>query len=584
VALSGSVHRVSTRRKYAATLALAVAGCGDLVPEVDEAGGVDATSAGDVAAEADIPAGVVCESDEDCAPYAACCVEPLCRDGVCVPFYVAACCTQPGPCASTTPFHAGTCAVTCEPLGCVASWSPPAGSCAAVLSSVGFDEASLAELTFDDPDPRDRVTWAPSAARPFAGRPSLHAGDVVCPTYYDGPLGDDCRPAVSGVDAGPVRLEVQSPWVTLPTDQPAFAEVWLAIDVGPGHVDGVVIEVNAEGFAPAPMWDSRQARPIAGEWTPVAIDLAPFAGRRVRVGVVFDTLDGRDNDHPGVYLGALAVRTACEAERACPAPGPCSLGREVTLAPLADTVCVLAPPDPGPACIPCQVAATCPLADTCDVARCEGGACQVSHELDATCCTPDPRWPGDGSFEAGLEPGWEADPGWAVSPIQSLAGEQALHFGLPDGSGLSEPGARAAGMVLSAPLELPLDAPVWSFGLWLSTEWDAGPSRSNPAGVDLLEALVVPAGLDGQGVPPLVVWSSSTELGGTTSGRWARVRVAVPAFAGQRVRLGFRFDTGDEHDNDHGGAFIDDARVFRACPGCGDELVAPACDPGDDGL
>jgi len=556
-------------------------GCGDLVPDGGSDARPDTALAIDTIAETTIPEGVTCETDVDCAPYAGCCVDPRCRDGVCLPNYVPACCTLEGPCAAMSLFHAGTCEETCVAGGCRETWSPPPGSCAEVLSALSLDAAGLATATIMDNDLDDRVTWVPDASRPFAGRPSLRAGDVACPTYYDGPLGADCRPLDPSVDAGAVRLALIGQRVLLPADRPAVAEVWVWLDLGPGHVDGLVVEVQPESMASVVAWDSRVVRPPVGTWVPLLVDLAPYAGRGVRVALIFDTLDGRDNDHPGVHVGAITIRTLCEGDRACPSPTPCALGREVPMLPLDDRACVVAPPDPGPTCTPCVTEATCPIFDTCDVATCEGGACRVRHEVDAACCTPDARWPGDGSFESALEPEWQADPGWAVSQIRSLEGEGALHFGTPDGAALAPAGERAAGTIWSPAFELPRDAPVLSFGLFLATEWDGAPSRANPAGLVLRWGVVrahpaFPAPADPAAA---VVWRS-TSIGGTTEGRWTRVRVGLDGWAGRRVRLGLSFDTGDEHDNDHEGVYVDDARVFRACPGCGDERVAPGCDPG----
>ncbi|MCC6528071.1 MAG: hypothetical protein IT373_35820 [Polyangiaceae bacterium] len=559
------------------TWLIALAGCGDLIPaRPSETGVHDAATSPLDALDADIPEGVACERDEDCAPYAGCCLDPLCRDGVCLPFYVPACCTGPGPCATASTFHSGTCGEACVANGCEEAWSPPPGSCAEVLSAATFDAAGLPALSLSDPDPNDRIAWAPSATRTFAGQPALHAGDVVCPTYYAGPLGGDCRPIDPSADAGPVRLALSGPWVALPADRPAVAEVWLWLDVGAGHVDGVALDVTPESFGPVLAWDSRVRDAPRATWFPVLLDLSLWAGQRVRIGATFDTLDGRDNDHEGAYLGALAIRTLCADDRACPAAAACAVGRQVALTPLADTACVLAPADPGPACVPCQDAAACPLDDACDVATCTLGVCHLERVLDAACCTPDVTWPGDGSFEAALEPGWEAEPGWAVSVVRSLVGEGALHFGLTDGSAIAPPGERASGAIWSPAFDMPRDAPVLSFALFLATEWDAAPSRTNPAGLDRLEVLVRP---DAPGAAAATVWSS-TAIGGTTGGQWLRVRVALDGWAGRRARVGLRFDTGDEHDNAHEGVFIDDARIFRACPGCGPEQVDDGCDPG----
>lgn len=531
---------------------------------------------------------VPCESDDDCAPYAGCCLDPRCRDGQCLPYYVPACCTTPdqGPCATTTAFHTGTCEATCVAHGCVESLSLPPGSCSTDVWSLTRDATGILELSFSDYDTSDRVTWTLDAGRPFGGAPSLHAGDVVCPTYYDGPLGADCRPLAtlpdgSADDAGAITLGLDTPPIALASDHPSIAQLWLWIDVGEGHVDGLTVNVAALNGPLVPVWDSRTA-PAASlpraTWTPIVVDLSEHAGETIRIGLRFETFDGRDNDHPGVYLGELRVRGLCADDTTCPAPAPCAAVRQVAVTPFADvSACVVAPADPGPACVACTSPATCPTSDPCDVATCDLGVCGVHREVTAACCTSDATWPGDASFEGPLEGGWETEPGWAISAVDSDIGTGSLHFGLSDGSGIAEPGEAAAGTVWSPPVTLPRDAPVWSFALKLSTEWDAMPSADNIGGLDLLEALITPVAT--APVAPAVVWDSKA-IGGTTSGAWDRIRIALDAFAGQTVRLGWRFQTGDAHANDGGGVYIDDARIFRACPGCGSEALSEACDPG----
>jgi len=556
-------------------LVLALSACGDLVPDLPEVMPTrDTATSGD--GDALLPDAISCTTDDDCAPYAGCCFDPRCVSGTCLPGYVPSCCIQPGPCATSTLFHDGTCDVACEAGGCVESLEPPPGSCDTTLWRLSLTPEGVAGLTLVDNNPGDRVTWSLAERRPFSGEPTLYAGDVACPTYYAGPLGPDCH-ALDARDAGPIDVAFTTPPLLLPSDLLAVAQLWLWIDVGAGHVDGVTVQVSRDGYGTRTVWDSRQADSARGEWTPVLIDLAAHAGSIIRLIVDFDTFDGRDNDHEGAYVGGLEVHTLCADDLACPAASACAIGRDVPVSPFATTACVVAPADPGPACQPCVGPETCPRSDSCDVARCDAGVCGLDHELTAECCTPDPSWPGDGSFEGALEAGWDVDDGWATSGIRSLVGERALHFGLPDGSAIAPPGMSAAGVVWSPPLTVPRDAPVWSFATWLSTEWDAAPSSDNPAGVDLLEALVVPAA--NVTLPEVVVWDSRV-LGGTTLGQWERVRVALDAFAGRKVRLGFRFRTGDAEANEGEGAYIDDARVFRACPGCGPEAVAPGCDPG----
>ena len=145
---------------------------------------------------------------------------------------------------------------------------------------------------------------------------------------------------------------------------------------------------------------------------------------------------------------------------------------------------------------------------------------------------------------------------------------------------IAPPGEAAAGLALSPVVRVPEDLARWRFTLFLATEWDAVPpdgSFDNPSGLDLLEAVVVPAGA--AAVAPLVVWDSRA-IACTTRGAWQDITIDLERFAGADVRLGWRFRTGDADANDAEGVYVDRAVVFRACPGCLDREVegGPRCD------
>jgi hypothetical protein len=192
------------------------------------------------------------------------------------------------------------------------------------------------------------------------------------------------------------------------------------------------------------------------------------------------------------------------------------------------------------------------------------------------CCDPRVSWSANPGFEGPLE-GWETSGAWQVSSLRAESGSFALHFGLPDGSGLAPAETPTAGEVMSPAVRVPEDGPVWAFSVWLSTEWDTAPSTSNPARVDLLEALVWFDDL--AGLPPMVVWDSSA-IGGTTSGAWQRVAIDLHPWRALTVRFGWRFSTGDGEANAPGAVFVDRPALRSSCPGCGaPEESAGLCSP-----
>lgn len=571
---------------------LALAACNGLIPEAPPD-----TFVRDTAVLLDVPEDVTidvpdigvtaCERDEDCAPYATCCLDVVCQEGACMPAYVSHCCTVEGPCAVSTALRTAVCEETCVPWGCVESLALGAARCDETLWQAELTAEGVAALTVSDPI-ADSIGWHLDRRRTFAGGASWRFSDAWCPTYETSVDPATCE-ALGG--SGQVEGAFETPTIDVPSDAPSLVELWLYADLPASDglstpLDGLEMQVLTPTTAPVTLWSTRSSPVPARAWTPVLIDLSLFHGKTVSLRFEFDSLDGRDNRYEGVAIGRLRVRTACAADRDATDRSACEVAWPTGVSGVRDTVVVFGPPrlpDPGAACVTCGVAESCPRADTCDVAACTDGRCAVTREITEACCTPDARWPGDGSFEEPLiapEPpsddGWTVLGPWSVSALRSVAGESALHFGEPDGSGLAPPGEAAEGLALSPLVRVPEDLARWRFALYLATEWDASPDDGpidNPSGVDLLEAVVLPAGPPLQ---PLVVWSSRA-IGGTTRGAWQDVTIDLSRFAGADVHLGWRFRTGDADANDGEGVYVDRAVVFRACPGC-DDGAAPRCD------
>lgn len=593
------------------------AGCGDLVRKVvasqlpdlpdaaawsdvplADASQPDGLSPGDTPAAPDGRAdgeGLACSTDEDCDSLDDCCYEGWCLNRTCQVRYKEACCTYVGACATQSTLQQATCVETCVPGGCHARLKLPEQDCGRTLWAW---TGQAAAVPFDvlDGAPEDTVTWHPSVrhvlARPGGrGAPvsmhqvSMYAGDTRCPTYHTGPLDAACVP-LNPASAAPVSLRLVTPQLALPWAVPAVAEVWLWAslealpDDGSPAYDGVELRLRREDGAELALWSSRDNPLPDARWAPVLVDLSPYAGQLASLVVSFDTRDGLDNDHEGVYLGSLVVRAACASERTCPAPTPCTGGAMTPIGGLDDALCVPTPASPETACVTCLRRADCPDSppgrpqDACDQARCQGGRCVWEHALTASCCTPQDAWPGPPSFEAPLD-GWALSPSptagaasaWSRSTLLAHEGAWALRFGAltPEGQpaqGLLAPADEpASGEAWAPPTVVPREVPALVFWVWLSTEWDAAPGGVNPLGIDLLRVAVRRVGAD---LPPAVIWDSMA-LGGTTQGGWVRVEVALDAFAGLPVQVGFLFDTGDAMAND-GGVFVDDPALVRRCP------------------
>lgn len=565
-----------------------VSGCGDAddaAPATDTApsdGGDAQDDAHDAVDPVDAPPDVAptgCLGDADCGHIVGCCFSGACSNGTCVARSTPDCCAVEGPCATATPLHAATCVEPCAAFGCRKALRLPEAGCGDELWRLELTPEGVDALAVTDLRP-DRVTWHLSERRGLEGGSSLYAGDVLCPTYHTGPLDSACRPVTPGADGAAVTLTLDTPPVTLPADTPSVAELWLWLDLEPsasgapeGRFDGLDLLALDEVGVARPRWSSRQQPTPHRAWFPVVVDLSELAGRAARIRLLFDTLDGRDNDYEGVYVGALRLYSPCASDRDACGDAPCHLPRATQVAPIHDSLCVAAPAFEGRACEPCVDASTCATSDPCDVPTCTDGICELTRELTPDCCDPASSWPEPASFEASLGPDWSvtpapapAEPTWHRSDARARSGAWSLRFGDPDAPRIAPPGAAAGATIWSPPAVVPPDDATWRFALWLATEFDGAPDPVNPAGLDLLEALVEVVVDAPVSVPPAVVWDSRA-IGGTTSGEWLEVALDLSAVAGRTVRLGWRFGTGDDAANDAEGVYLDDATLTRVCPG-----------------
>ena len=563
------------------------------------------------------PPGATCALD---APQT--CHYGVCNNaGACVSTQIPGCCTGDDDCAGVLPIHPCD-VIACQSSVCTATRSP--GCCAEAtecddglactedvctgiggrcvlcpetcqcplatpLFASGFAGGTLQGLGFtvSDEQPSDDVTWQVDDAR-FVRPPSAaYLGDPTCRTYFSGTLGPECQPLAD--DGARVRASLFTPSLALP-DVPAghVALWWVLADVeppetgGPGEPD--VLRVTVEPLANAESWPVTSTMDIgkstSGAWRLMATDLSPWRGTSLQLRFTFDTLDGGDNHHEGVYLDELEVVPrchggCCETDADCadlPA-GPCDTARCVALTDGGGAVCAVLPTAPGTLCQACASDAACEDDNPCTADTCgDGGTC--SHA--SFCCFE--AVVSQAGFEAGLQ-SWFVDDAQPADPVTwqwtdatAVEGERSAWLGDPttgtydspdtdgDGEGERVRASLASAGVTMPPGPAPGDGAALAARFWLrlSTEWDGAALYDNPLGVDRLVLEVI------AGPTQTEVWSSD-DVGGSTGGLWMPIEVDLTPWADQGVQLRFTFDTMDGLANDFGGPHLDDLRIGRFC-------------------
>ena len=529
--------------------------------------------------------------------------------GACVPLTLAgeACCLDDADCDDDDPYSDDT----CPEAGGACAHAPSLAACPGgqdlILLRAAFEPGGPVGVieVVDDNDPSDLVAWHMDSVDPYEGSTSLYFGDIQCRTVYSGALDVDCLPLdPTGSDAGAVRGRVQTAEISLPEDCGAALRFQARFEgeapSEPGQLgapDQLVVSVVV-GEAETIVLRSAEVSPdnsTHGEWRAFGADLSTWAGQVVRVAFTYDTLDGYDNLHAGLWLDRIVVRTLpqvrrCSAQQVCDDGDTCSTGTCVWFANAPDFRGVCDFDDPCPAC---AAEEDCPAAVACEALSCDG---RCRYTLDPGCCQDymahdEQTWRFDQGWDGWTAEGADAEGadeevddegiGWHWDAEGGDPSPGSLYFGrLLERSYAAE--GPVSGAVLAPPVLIP-EGPAHRslhFRLWLSTEWDAL-AASPPQELDGRDRLEVLVAYDGV---RFTVWRSDV-IGGSTASEtgdgvaFEDVSVDLTPWRGKMIRVGFRFDSGDAEDNDHGGVVIDEVRLSVSC--------APACDWAsdcDDGL
>ena len=525
------------------------------------------------AAQACVPTRIpdCCANDADCLPPLG---TPACHTTRCVN-RVCTMLPEPGCCTSDPTCDTGFTATTDHCLPSARCRHCPAPCDRGPILERRFDTPEpLTSLGFVvvDPQPADQVTWQRATGRSAAGAGAIYLGNTRCRTYYSGGLDAACAPtSAEQQDSQRVSPTLLSPLFSLPWDTPAIATFMLFSQVEPslgrGENEPDVLRILVEAIG-APTWAVASTLELgkSTDWAPIVVDLAPWRGQLVRIRFEFDTLDGQNNLHEGVWLDELLViptcaRGCCERDDDCGPTDACRVDRCLQTAQGAGKVCVETPHAPSDACTTCLADIQCDDGNPCTTDRCVGAAALPGRcEHDAFCCLAKDLLVA--TFDDTLHPLVSDGSG----DIRWQKRDGRAWFGDPT-TGTYDGPERARGSLTSPPIPLPerLDdhqTLTATFSLELSTEWDLSPpgAYENPSRLDRLVVELIDAG--SALVAPL--WSSD-ELEGTTRGDIRPITLDLMPWRGRMVSLRFTFDSGDAAANTYGGPFIDDVRVRLDC-------------------
>ena len=487
------------------------------------------------------------------------------------------------------------------------------------LLDAGLEEAELpAEWEVTDPAGED-VAWAVTNATACDGSYALYfgngddydCGQALCEGSVTTPEID-----LSGVEEiFDLRLSfcanMSTEWDKF--DQAAYP----ADNAHTVQIDVLYVEVLV-GDEVTEVWNSDVLYGTTyALWADAWTDLSPFKGQTIRLRYRFytGTAEPANNDSAGIFIDNIRIEKVCGA--ICGTAADCTEGGDCTTAACDFGACAY-PIDPE--CCTEEINFDCDDGNPCtdDVCQMSDNTCQHNFNGAPDCCSPNPSVFAD-SFLSADQVAWyvpediascgvfpfecddtegencmtcPTDCGacpvrWNVTAYQSFTAPFSLYFGnLAQGNYYNgqEP---ARGFMASPDVVLPpYGIPAVSFHLWLDTEytpiWDL---FEKPEDFDVLRVHVQPksGGTYGEMTE---IWNSlawdfkgSTFDGAQDDVIWKTVYVALDGMnlEGATVRFVFEFDSYDEDNNDHQGAYVDDFKIFTLCDEAFECLSAYDC-------
>ncbi|MCB9788120.1 MAG: hypothetical protein H6744_15670 [Deltaproteobacteria bacterium] len=478
-------------------------------------------------------------------------------------------CAQAADCGSDTCLDytcdAGICGASLKAECCLPSSSFPAVTTAPEVAVEGFEDADISDWEIVDPFPTDNVTWSVTDVLPYAGVYTLFFGDPVAQNYDS----NEDKPALATawsptftLDTDPFRTPVASFWLWLSTEN----------DGAPNpqdKFDKLTVLVQATGETPVTVWDSFEA--VKGStnfnWAQVGIDLSAFAGKSVRLGFKFDSVDASNEIGKGARIDELTVTSLCTSDGGCITANDCDDDNACTTDWCELGTCNNEQDDP----LCCASNEDCDDDNACTTESCVDSLCEYAYDDGGpTCC----EGPWIGAYTAGFESNKDgftvetdsAPVTWYVADDEGFNSNHSFTFSNPTTGVYQNPaGGKSKGRLISKPVTVPPytgGRPYAEFWYKLTTEWnDNDPDEFLP--IFVIDQLKVSVAVDGDIKGATKVWVSDYVFN-TTKGAWLKTRVDLDAYRGQSIQLVFAFE-GDGAKDAYAGPFVDNISFNTTC-------------------
>ena len=284
-------------------------GCDDLDPCTVDACPVE----GEPCQHTPLPACCVVGADcDDGEP----CTTDVCQAGSCI--HLNQCCATDADCDDGDDLCT---AEACVAGKCQVELVDLPGCCKAPLLTEGFDAPAGWQLVSVD-DPVGGVAWHQSSAQAHSPPSAMWFGDPDTGTYDAGD-----QTVVGALQSGAIDVPVGAfTWMSLwfwlgnefaygsyPNPEWDRLRIEAQLLTSQQQPDGPPIVLwDSAGGAPSWWTTGPDGAPNGPTWTWLdRLDLTPFAGRSLRLRVVFDSLDGDSNGFPGAFVDDVSVMRTC---------------------------------------------------------------------------------------------------------------------------------------------------------------------------------------------------------------------------------------------------------------------------------
>lgn len=477
-----------------------------------------------------------------------------------------------------------------------------------------FEDGTLGLLKVEDANPYDLVTVSvisppKDTAGNLQGIPkdskyALYFGDPLCRTYYNADLDANCEP-MPGQTASTVELQVSTPEFVLPSSpmHPAILMslyVWIDVEdyiedlPNSYQPDQFLVRVNKDSdfttlmasteFKLKTKQNPKDPNSRTEFWY-YLFDLSEYYGKKISVNLYFNTGDGDNNYHTGIYVDNMKIWIDCDKSKSnsCTAGSSCKSDSESCTSDQCTTFvstligycgdypwifCCLYP-ECNTEGTQAEIEAVCDDGDICTKETCQqiDKCFQCVHEKIEGCCKTEDLFIEDfdeGSMGELIQESNLSTIKWQVSKNKSSSGEYSLYYGdlATKTYGLAcGPTNANKGTVTFPELTIPEEGYTsFTFKLYINSEWDDSLNTYFNPGFDLFEVKALYYDKDIKKID--TIWTSHW-IKGTTNQEFIPVGIDLSKYQGKSVTLSFLFDTMDCANNNYEGVYIDDIKIVN---------------------